>query len=55
MIVIVSAVRFLVAEVEEAAHQGGVGLDHLLAEEGGVSLPVAQPAPATFHLDTCQH
>ena len=52
---IVSAVRLLVAEVEEAAHEGGVGLDHLLAEQRGVCLPVAQPAPATFHLNTCQH
>ena len=57
-IVIVSAVSavLLVAEVEEAAHEVGVGFDHLLAEErGGVSLPVTEATPATLHLDTCQH
>ena len=56
-IVIVSAVSavLLVAEVEEAAHEVGVGFDHLLAEERGVSLPVAETTPATLHLDTCQH
>ena len=56
-IVIVAAVSavLLVAEVEEAAHEVGVGFDHLLAEERGVCLPVAETTPATLHLDTCQH
>ena len=57
MIVIVSAVSavLLVAEVEEAAHEVGVWLDHFLAEERGVSLPVTKTTPATLHLDTGQH
>ena len=57
MIVIISAVSavLLVAEVEEAAHEIRIWLDHFLAEERAVSLPVTKTTPAALHLDTGQH